>query len=208
MLDSKGFDLWADGYDRSVNLSDVNDAYPFAGYRDVLGVIYDGIRKSPGKRILDVGIGTGALAGKLYTDGYEITGIDFSENMIQIARERLPDAKIYCHDFSKGLPAELDGERFDAITCTYAIHHLEDEQKAAMIRLWQKHLAPGGRIYIGDVSFENRAALEACKIAAGDEWDDEEYYFVAEEMKKQVPDSEYRKISYCAGVLTVGEARE
>jgi len=40
MLDSKGFDLWADGYDRAVGVSDEENTYPFAGYREVLGGIY------------------------------------------------------------------------------------------------------------------------------------------------------------------------
>lgn len=33
MLDNKGFDLWADGYDVAVGLSDESDTYPFAGYK-------------------------------------------------------------------------------------------------------------------------------------------------------------------------------
>ena len=33
MLDNKGFDLWADGYDKSVGLSEEENTYPFAGYK-------------------------------------------------------------------------------------------------------------------------------------------------------------------------------
>ncbi|WP_408072436.1 hypothetical protein [Butyrivibrio sp. JL13D10] len=40
MLDNKGFDLWADGYDEAVGLSDEENSYPFAGYKDVLGGIF------------------------------------------------------------------------------------------------------------------------------------------------------------------------
>ena len=40
MLDNKGFDLWADGYDKIVGVSDEENTYPFAGYKDVLGTIY------------------------------------------------------------------------------------------------------------------------------------------------------------------------
>ena len=36
MLDEKGFDLWADGYDATVGLSEESDTYPFAGYKKVL----------------------------------------------------------------------------------------------------------------------------------------------------------------------------
>ena len=105
MLDSRGFDLWADGYDRSVDISDEDNTYPFAGYKKVLAGIYDAIRKGKGKRVLDIGFGTGILAGKLYENGYDITGIDFSERMIQIAKEKMPSARLIQHDFSKGLPA-------------------------------------------------------------------------------------------------------
>ena len=99
MLDNKGFDLWADGYDRSVNISDEDNSYPFAGYKKVLAGIYDAIRKGQGKRVLDIGFGTGVLAGKLYENGYDITGIDFSERMIQIAQEKMPSARLIQHDF-------------------------------------------------------------------------------------------------------------
>ncbi|SEA92275.1 hypothetical protein SAMN02910384_02729 [Pseudobutyrivibrio sp. ACV-2] len=40
MLDNKGFDLWADGYDRAVGLSEEANSYPFAGYKEVLGDIF------------------------------------------------------------------------------------------------------------------------------------------------------------------------
>ena len=129
MLDNKGFDLWADGYDRSVDISDEDNTYPFAGYKKVLAGIYEAIRKGQGKRVLDIGFGTGVLACKLYENGYDITGIDFSERMIQIAQEKMPYARLIQHDFSKGLPAELAGSKFDAIICTYAIHHLDDAAK-------------------------------------------------------------------------------
>ena len=36
MLNEQGFDLWADGYDRSVGLSDEGNTYPFAGYKRCL----------------------------------------------------------------------------------------------------------------------------------------------------------------------------
>jgi len=32
MLDNKGFDLWADGYDKTTGISDEENTYPFAEY--------------------------------------------------------------------------------------------------------------------------------------------------------------------------------
>ena len=72
MLNSSGFDLWADGYDKSVQLSEEDDAYPFAGYRKVLGTIYRSIRESRGTKVLDMGLGTAVLAQRLYQDGYHL----------------------------------------------------------------------------------------------------------------------------------------
>lgn len=40
MLDEMGFDLWADGYDTSVGLSDEAGTYPFAGYKKLLNATW------------------------------------------------------------------------------------------------------------------------------------------------------------------------
>ena len=203
MLNNTGFDLWADGYDKSVGLSDEDNSYPFAGYKKVLGAIYNTIRKNEAKNVLDVGFGTGVLASRLYADGCNITGMDFSERMIEIAQEKMPDARLIRHDFSEGFPAELTGEKFDAITCTYAIHHLTDEAKCAFIGEMLDHLMPGGIILIGDVAFNARPELEKCKADSGDDWDDDEIYIVAEELCAHFPQAEFEKFSHCAGVLTL-----
>lgn len=51
MLNDNGFDLWADGYDESVGLSDEAGTYPFAGYRAVLGEIYRRVLSAPGRKV-------------------------------------------------------------------------------------------------------------------------------------------------------------
>ena len=48
---------------------------------------------------------------------------------------------------------------------------------------------------------DHREDLEKCRREAGDEWDDEEVYFVADEMREAFPDLEFTKVSYCAGIL-------
>ena len=202
-MDHRGFDLWADGYDRSVNMSDEDKAYPFAGYKKVLAGIYEAVRKGQGKRVLDIGFGTGILTGKLYENGYDITGIDFSQRMIEIAQEKMPAARLIRHDFSEGLPAQLKDEKFDAIICTYAIHHLEDDAKIGFLKELQTHLNPCGWIYIGDVAFRTLQERNACREICGDEWDDDEFYIVAEEVAKEIGGVQFEKISHCAGILTL-----
>ena len=65
MLDKNGFDLWADGYDKSVGLSDEDNTYPFAGYKKILGSIFEIIMQKQNAVVLDIGFGTAALTAKL-----------------------------------------------------------------------------------------------------------------------------------------------
>jgi len=57
MLNNTGFDLWADGYDKSVGLSDENDRYPFAGYRAMMNALYQRVLAQSGRDVLDIGFG-------------------------------------------------------------------------------------------------------------------------------------------------------
>lgn len=204
MLDNKGFDLWADGYDKTVQLSEDSNEYPFAAYKDVLNTVYKIVRAKRGT-LLDIGFGTGVLTKKLFDDGYTITGIDFSERMIEIAKEKMPNSELIQYDFTNGLPKSLENKCFDWIISTYAIHHLTDIQKKEFIYELLKHLNQGGAIIFGDVSFSNNEELEKTKNMAQEEWDDDEHYIVVEELKKLLPDLNitFDKKSFCSGVLTI-----
>lgn len=203
MLDDKGFDLWADGYDKSVDGSDEDGTYPFAGYKRILNEICSRVLKNKSKAVLDIGSGTGTLTMKLYEQGCQIRGQDFSEKMIELARARMPEAEFYQGDFSKGLVEELKQHRYDAIIATYSLHHLPDSQKIDFIKEILPLLRDGGCLYIGDIMFETRTELERCKVIAGDEWDDDEFYFVADELAASIPQMRYEKVSFCAGLLSV-----
>jgi 2-polyprenyl-3-methyl-5-hydroxy-6-metoxy-1,4-benzoquinol methylase len=86
MLNSKGFDLWADNYDETVGISDNDNTYPFAGYKKILNDIYNCVLEGYSKNILDIGFGTGTLTTKLYEQGCNIYGQDFSDKMVELAK--------------------------------------------------------------------------------------------------------------------------
>ena len=206
MLDNKGFDLWADGYDHTVGLSDGENAYPFAGYKEILGRIFRTVMEKPGAVVLDVGFGTGTLTAKLYENGCTIYGQDFSERMVGLASEKMPDAHLYQGDFSQGLAEALRSRRYDFIVATYSLHHLADAQKVCFLRSLLERLNEGGKILIGDVAFRTRMDLEQCRRETGEEWDDEEVYFVIDELTSAFPNLRYQPVSYCAGILTLSNA--
>lgn len=125
--------------------------------------------------------------------------------MIALAQEKMPGARLFQGDFSNGLAEPLTQQKYDAIIATYSLHHLTDAQKITFLKQLLPLLNEGGCIYIGDVAFETRAALQRCKEETGDEWDDEEIYFVYDELRAQFTSVRFEKMSDCAGLFTLAE---
>ena len=99
------------------------------------------------RRILDLGTGDGRLLGLLSRGrpGIVGVGLDFSEPMLQAARERFAEDRritLIKHDLAEPLPAL---GRFDAVVSSFAIHHLEHDRKRALYGEIHDLLAPGGR---------------------------------------------------------------
>ena len=203
MLNHKGFDLWADGYDKSVGLSDEANTYPFAGYKKVLAAIFQTVMQTPNASVLDIGFGTAVLTARLYEQGCTIYGQDFSSRMLELASEKMPDAQLYQGDFTTGLVEPLRDRRYDYIVATYSLHHLTDAEKVPFLNGLLALLKEDGEILIGDVAFRTRVELEACKTQAGASWDEDEIYFVADELAPAFPQLKFVPFSACAGILSL-----
>ena len=204
MLDNKGFDLWANDYDKTVSISNDNNTYPFAGYKDILNKIYNDILHSSAKRILDVGFGTGVLTYKLYEKGITIYGQDFSKSMIDLAKKKMPNAYLYEYDFSKGLIQDLNNQKYDAVIATYSLHHLNDIEKEKFIKdSIFPVLKNNGILYIGDVAFKSRLELENYKHQNIKIWDNDEVYWVYNEVKEKFKKCTFEKYSECSGIIKI-----
>ena len=203
MLNKQGFDLWANEYDQTVQVSEERNVYPFAGYKEILNTIFNEVMQNEKSKVLDIGFGTGVLTHKLYENGHQVDGIDFSEEMIAIAQTKMPRANLMEWDISNGLPDEILTKKYDAIVSTYTLHHLTDVAKITFIQQLLPLLNAGGKIFIGDIAFRTREDLEQCrKESAG--WDADEFYFVADEIRSALGDictSEFHPISHCGGVF-------
>ncbi|MFP3361387.1 class I SAM-dependent methyltransferase, partial [Planococcus sp. SIMBA_143] len=78
-------------YDNTVRESERQGTYAFAGYSDVLTEIFEAVYEKQQASILDIGFGTGAVASALYNKGHRTFGSDFSSEMIERARKKLPE---------------------------------------------------------------------------------------------------------------------
>jgi SAM-dependent methyltransferase len=96
-----------------------------------------------GRRVLDVGCGTGKSFLPLLERGFEVTACDISPEMVALAREKAgPHADVHVADMRR-LP--VFGE-FDLITCIDdAINHLlSADEVADALASMRENLAPGG----------------------------------------------------------------
>ena len=91
---------------------------------------------------LDLGCGTGILCRELIRSGIRAVGVDLSEDMIAIAREKAPVCRFDVADMVSFRPAE----RFDLVTCTGdALNHVFSPGDVQRIfDNVSAYLAPGG----------------------------------------------------------------
>src|ERR687897_345927 len=104
-------------------------------------------RVGPGSRALDVATGTGDLAIELARRGAEVSGLDFSEPMLELARGKAPGL-----DWVQGDALELpypDGE-FDAATVGFGARNFSDLARGLgeMARV----VRPGGRVVVLEIT--------------------------------------------------------
>ena len=103
---------------------------------------------SPGDRVLDACCGTGDLAlADLHAGGARVTGLDFSERMLERARAKSSEVEWVQGD-AQQLPFE--DASFDAATVGFGVRNLDDlERGLAELR---RVLKPGGRVAILEIT--------------------------------------------------------
>ncbi|MCA0921791.1 class I SAM-dependent methyltransferase [Pseudooceanicola nanhaiensis] len=103
--------------------------------------IVGGLGLEPGQEALDLCCGPGIVTAGLVATGAEVTALDFSHAMVELARTRVPDAAVLQGD-AADLPFEPD--TFDAVTIGFGLPHVPDPQ--AVLAEAHRVLRRGGRI--------------------------------------------------------------
>jgi SAM-dependent methyltransferase len=95
--------------------------------------------------VLDAGCGDGYYASWFADQGGDVTGIDLSEEMIAVARERYgDDAAFQQADVSARLPFE--DEQFDLVVCQHVLSHLPSLETP--MAEFARVLRPGGTLVV------------------------------------------------------------
>ena len=101
----------------------------------------------PGDRVLDACCGTGDLAVAAHQAGATVTGLDFSERMLERAQRKSDEVEWVQGDAEKLL---FEDASFDAATVGFGVRNLADlERGLAELR---RVLRPGGRLAILEIT--------------------------------------------------------
>jgi demethylmenaquinone methyltransferase/2-methoxy-6-polyprenyl-1,4-benzoquinol methylase len=108
----------------------------------------------PGSRALDVATGTGDLAVELARRGADVVGCDFSEAMLDRAREKAPTVRF---EWADALALPYGDDSFDAATVGFGARNFSDlgPGLAEMARV----VRPGGRVVVLEITTPQRPPL-------------------------------------------------
>lgn len=109
----------------------VYDSSHFSRFpRECYPIVVEEVSKHTFRRVLDLGCGTGVLLQRVIGKFPDCTaeGLDLSEEMLNVARERLGTSAGLTTGDAENMPYR-DGE-FDLVMCTESFHHFPQPEKA------------------------------------------------------------------------------
>ncbi len=120
-----------------------------------------GLLPPPPARVADLGCGTGTLSALLADEGYDVTGVDFSPEMIARARRKAPDVEFVEADASA---PPLAPASCDVVLSRHVLWAMPDP--AAALARWEDLLREGGRLVLVEGSWSTGAGLTGAETVA------------------------------------------
>lgn len=138
------WNFWADKYDKLWV-----QKYSLKPTRNYIVKALSKYIKNDGIKVLDLGCGTGELIFELTNkfNNLEVTGIDFSEKMIEISKKRNPSAKHLQMDASE---LYILDSKYDIIVCTHSMPYYKEPKN--VFKHLNNLLSDEGKLLIGFAS--------------------------------------------------------
>jgi len=108
------------------------------------GYVDDFIKSLNGKKVLDAGCGHGIFTNYFHEKGFDVEGIDFSENLLKVANQNYPYLKftnIDLCDFKVDI-------KYDGIFVENVLFHIPDEDLKVIFNNFNKILSTNGKLCI------------------------------------------------------------
>jgi SAM-dependent methyltransferase len=156
--------------------------------------------QQPIKNLLEVGCGAGFTANYLKSKYIDYTGVDYSENLINYAKEHnsMAGVRFECtniNDFSSN-------KKYDVILMIGVLHHIPEPENA--IRSLSRLLSPKGVIVVNEPQHGNPiiGLLRKLRKRVDDNYSSDQVEFTVDEIRSIFEISGYKVTTYSQGVLS------
>jgi len=129
------YDRIASGYTEAYSENDEQDFKYFDEF----------IAKLSGKKLIDMGCGSGVNTAFFKKNGFDIIGIDASANMLEIARKINPKIQFEKQDI---LHTSFDANIFDGVVLAYVINHFNQNGLILLKTEIDRILKNGGLLFV------------------------------------------------------------
>jgi len=131
-----------------------------------ISAIYERVAEqvaAPGRRVLDVGCGTGGVALACAARGASVVGIDINAGMLAVARAKAerqapPRVPEWIELGAMELEDRFEPRSFDAVVSCLAFSEMTPDERAYVLRVVRSVLRPGGVVVIADEVTPRRPA--------------------------------------------------
>jgi len=141
----------------NVHFSERNEDYQYIA-KFALSLPQDG-------KFLDAGAGNGRFTPTLFFRSKNVEAVDLSEQMVELGRKLVPEAKWAVMDLTK---MEYPDSQFDGVLAAYSIIHLTNENVAKSLEEFARVLRPGGKLLLvvqaGDVPQRTASPIDGREI--------------------------------------------
>ena len=135
----KAYNIWSSNYDTNKNKT-----------RDLdKKVTEETLSKYTFKSVLELGCGTGKNTKWLLSVGAEVIGLDFSQEMLTIAKESITDKRAQFKKADLNDDWEVADQYADLVTSSLTLEHIEDLN--AIFRQANKKLKENGIFFISEL---------------------------------------------------------